>query len=71
MSTRREVPPQPVGGGDPVLVDYYRAWVDNIADDATVEARYGMAQHKAPRTGGPSVRTLYGTPYAKYFSTPT
>ena len=37
MSTKGNVIPQYLGGGDPALKDYYPEWVNNIADDATVE----------------------------------
>ena len=37
MSTKGDVLPQYLGSGDPALKDYYPAWLDNMADDATVE----------------------------------
>ena len=37
MSTKADVLPQYLRRGDPALKDYYPAWVDNIAADATVE----------------------------------
>src|SRR6478752_1380903 len=37
VSTRSNAFPQYVGCGDPALKDYYPAWVNNIAADATVE----------------------------------
>jgi len=37
MSTTADVPPQYLRAGDPALKDYYPEWVNNIADDATVE----------------------------------
>ena len=37
MSISNDVLPQYLGSGDPALKDYYPAWVNNIADDATVE----------------------------------
>src|SRR5882724_3472129 len=37
MSTKGNVLPQYLGSGDPAFKDYYPAWVDNMADDATVE----------------------------------
>jgi hypothetical protein len=36
-STNGNVPAQYLGTGDPALKDYYPAWVNNMADDATVE----------------------------------
>ena len=37
MSIETSVLPQYLRGGDPALNEYYPAWVNNIADDATVE----------------------------------
>ena len=37
ISTKSNAFPQYVGSGDPALKDYYPAWVNNIAADATVE----------------------------------
>ena len=37
LSTKSTALPQYLGSGDPALKDYYPAWVNNIADDATVE----------------------------------
>jgi hypothetical protein len=37
MSTTADVIPQYLRAGDPALKDYYPEWVNNIADDATVE----------------------------------
>jgi hypothetical protein len=37
MPTEANVLPQYLGSGDPALKDYYPAWVNNMADDATVE----------------------------------
>ena len=37
MSATSNALPQYLGSGDPALKDYYPAWVNNIADDATVE----------------------------------
>ena len=37
MSTKVNALPQYLGSGDPALKDYYPAWLDNMADDATVE----------------------------------
>jgi hypothetical protein len=37
MSINGNVPAQYLGSGDPALKDYYPAWLDNMADDATVE----------------------------------
>ena len=37
MSTTRNVLPQYLGSGDPALKEYYPPWLENMADDATVE----------------------------------
>ena len=37
MSIKASALPQYLGSGDPALKDYYPAWLDNMADDATVE----------------------------------
>ena len=37
MSITSNALPQYLGSGDPALKDYYPAWVNNIATDATVE----------------------------------
>ena len=37
MSTTDNVSAQYLASGDPALKDYHPAWVNNIADDATVE----------------------------------
>jgi hypothetical protein len=51
--------PTYAGGGDPAgrFADYYPAWVDNLADDATVEGSLldGAVQ------GAEAVRTIVGT----------
>jgi len=54
MSTKRNVLPQYLGSGDPALKDYYPAWVNNMADDATVEGSMldGVVQ------GGEAVRSV-------------
>jgi hypothetical protein len=36
MSSKGDVLAQYLGHGDPALADYYPAWLDNMADDATV-----------------------------------
>ena len=37
MSIKGKVLAEYLGSGDPALKDYYPAWLDNMADDATVE----------------------------------
>ena len=54
MTTKGEVLPQSLGSGDPALVGYYPKWVDNLADDATLEGSMldGIVQ------GGAAVRSV-------------
>ena len=54
MSTKGNVPAQYLSSGDPALKDYYPAWVNNMADDATVEGSMldGAVQ------GGEAVRSI-------------
>jgi hypothetical protein len=50
------------GSGDPALADYYPAWLDNLADDVTLEgsAMDGFVQGaEAVRTVLVAIRTLY------------
>jgi hypothetical protein len=56
--------PTYIGGGDPArtLTDYYPAWLDNLADDATVEGSLldGAVQGaEAVRTVLVTIRSLY------------
>jgi hypothetical protein len=56
--------PTHVGGGDPAgrLTDYYPTWLDNLADDVTVEGSLldGAVQGaEAVRTIIVAIRTLY------------
>ena len=37
MSIKDNALPQYLGSGDPALKDYYPPWLENMADDATVE----------------------------------
>ena len=37
MSSKGNVLAEYLGSGDPAFKDYYPAWLDNLADDATVE----------------------------------
>ena len=37
MSIKGNVLPEYLGSGDPALKDYYPPWLENMADDATVE----------------------------------
>ena len=53
-SISNNVQPQYLGGGDPALKDYFPAWVNNIAADATVE---GSMLNGAVR-GAEAVRSI-------------
>ena len=50
------------GSGDPALANYYPAWLDNLADDVTLEgsAMDGFVQGaEAVRTVVVAIRTIY------------
>lgn len=54
--------PTYMGSGDPALVGYYPAWLDNLADDATVEGSLldGAVQGaEAVRSIVVTIRSLY------------
>ncbi|MFC5264812.1 hypothetical protein ACFPJ1_22090 [Kribbella qitaiheensis] len=59
----KEATPRYLVGGDPALSDYYPAWLDNLADDVTVEgsmldgAIQGAENARSVVVG---IRTLYG-----------
>ena len=62
MSSKTAVLPQYLVGGDPPLRNYYPKWLDNIADDATVEGSMldGAVQGKeAVRSIVVALRSLY------------
>lgn len=62
MSTENNVLAQYLVRGDPALKDYYPAWVDNLADDATVEGSMldGVVQGaEAVRSVVLTIRSLY------------
>src|SRR5580765_834760 len=62
MSTKGKVLPEYLGSGDPALKDYYPAWVNNMADDATVEGSMlnGVVQGaEAVRSVVLTIRSLY------------
>jgi hypothetical protein len=78
-STPVNVIPQYLGSGNPALKDYYPEWVNNIADDATVEGSMlnGAVQGAdAVRSIVLTIRSLYehqefkfaGTPIAEHFA---
>src|SRR5258708_35053169 len=61
-STKGNVLPQYLGSGDPALKDYCPAWVNNMADDATVEGSMlnGVVQGAdAVRSIVLTIRSLY------------
>ena len=62
MSTKGNVLAQYLGSGDPALKNYYPAWLDNMADDATVEGSMldGVVQGAdAVRSVVVTIRSLY------------
>ena len=62
MSIKGNVLAQYLGSGDPALKDYYPAWVNNMADDATVEGSMldGAVQGaEAVRSVVLTIRSLY------------
>ena len=62
MSTTSTALPQYLGSGDPALKEYYPAWLNNIADDATVEGSMlnGVVQGAdAVRSIVLTIRSLY------------
>jgi hypothetical protein len=62
MSITGNARAQYLGGGDPVLKDYYPAWLDNMADDVTVEGSMldGAVQGaEAVRSVVLTIRSLY------------
>src|SRR5262249_15672020 len=62
MSTKGDVLAQYLGSGDPALKNYYPAWLDNMADDATLEGSMldGVVQGaEAVRSVVLTIRSLY------------
>ena len=62
MSIKGEVLAQYQGRGDPALADYYPAWLDNMADDATVEGSLldgAVRGAEAVRSIVVGIRSLY------------
>ena len=65
--------PRYLASGDPALADYYPAWLDNLADDVTVEGSMmdGVAVGpEALRTIVGTIRTLYGDSQEFHFAGP-
>jgi len=62
LNTDGTVLPQYLGPGDPSLKDYYPAWLNNIADDATLEGSLlngAVEGADAVRSVILSIRSLY------------
>jgi hypothetical protein len=62
MPIKGDVLAQYLGSGNPALADYYPAWLDNMADDATVEGSLldGAVQGaEAVRAIVVAIRSLY------------
>jgi len=62
MSTTDNVSAQYLASGDPALKDYHPAWVNNIADDATVEGSMlngALQGADAVRSVVLTIRSLY------------
>jgi hypothetical protein len=62
MSINDHVPTAYSGGGDPALAGYYPAWLDNLADDVTLEGSLldGAVQGpEAVRSIVLAIRSLY------------
>ena len=62
MSIKSNVLAQYLSSGDPTLKDYYPAWLDNMADDATVEGSMldGVVHGaEAVRSIVTTIRSLY------------
>jgi hypothetical protein len=62
MSIEGKVVPTYVGGGDPALRNYYPAWLDNLADDATLDGSLlddAVQGAEAVRSIVTAIRSLY------------
>jgi hypothetical protein len=72
-STTSPAAPRYLASGDPDLADYYPAWLDNPADDVTVEGSMmdgAAVGPEALRTIVGTIRTLYGDSQAFHFAGP-
>jgi hypothetical protein len=68
-----EATPEYLRRGDPALADYYPAWLDNLAEDVTVEGSMfdGAIQGaEAVRNIVVTIRTLYGDTQEFHFAGP-
>ena len=66
-------PPSYTGGGDPALANYYPAWLDNLADDVTLEGSMldGAVQGaEGARAIFVAIRSLYGDSQVFRFAGP-
>ena len=61
MSTRGNVPATYQGSGNPALVGYYPAWVDNMADDALLECSLSARCMTARSIGSPALTMTKGS----------
>ena len=61
VTQKNDVQPQYLTKGDPALIGYYPKWVDNLADDATLEGSMldGAVQGEAVRSVVLGIRSLY------------
>jgi hypothetical protein len=69
MTIKDNALPQYLGSGDPALKDYFPAWVNNMADDATVEGSMlnGVVQGAdAVRSVVLTIRSLYENQVFKF-----
>src|SRR5262252_3887681 len=57
MPTKENVLPTYLGSGDPALKDYYPAWVDNLAENVTIEGSLLDGAVQGPE----AVRHIIGT----------
>ena len=65
--------PRYLASGDPDLADYYLAWLDNIADDATVEGSMLDGAVQGPegvRAIVTAIRAFYGDSQEFHFTGP-
>jgi hypothetical protein len=66
--------PRYLASGDPALANYYPAWLDNLADDVTIEGSMldGAAQGaEAARAIVVAIRTVYGDSQEFHFVGPS
>jgi hypothetical protein len=69
----QEATPRYLVSGNPALAEYYPAWLDNLADDVTVEGSMldgAVKGAEAVRTIVVGLRTLYGDSQEFHFAGP-